>query len=522
MAPTDLSRRPFGEPSVTEQCQHEDHTMSDEPVRYRRERLRIGKVSIRTKIFQGIGALPDSLKNFAFGTFLLFYYSQVLGLPASLASGAIAVALIIDAFFDPLVGSFSDHLKTSLGRRHLLMYLSAVPLGLSLILVFSPPHGLSPNLLASWLLLTAIAANMSMSVFLIPWTALYAEFSDDYAERTTIVTYRYAMGWIGSLIFIYMTWTYVFPSSPAHDPGQLNPQGYRSFALMLAGAVVLAVLATTHLTRREIPHLLQPTGPAPRLNVFHVMREIGSTLSNREFLILFCGALLTAGISGTTGALGIYVQTYFWGLRPENLRWFTLAFVGAILAFVLVGPLERLLDKKQVLLTCFALLFLDGITMIGLRLLNILPHNGDPRLLVLLVANEIGRVFLGTVLGIMFASMIADTLDTQELRTGRRQEGLFSAALSFSGKTTAGVGSFVAGILLQWVIHWPIKVNPHNVPHDAIVRLGTVAGLLVPFLLIAPFALGLWYRITRQEHERTRLELAQRRAQVNANSSDLK
>ena len=241
------------------------------------------------------------------------------------------------------------------------------------------------------------------------------------------------------------------------------------------------------------------------------MREIGSTLSNREFLILFCGALLTAGISGTTGALGIYVQTYFWGLRPENLRWFTLAFIGAIPAFVFVGPLERLLDKKQVLLTCFALLFVDGIAMIGLRLLNILPHNGDPRLLVLLITNEIGRVFLGTILGIMFASMIADTLDTQELRTGRRQEGLFSAALSFSGKATAGVGSFGAGILLQWVIHWPLKIDPHKVPHDAIVRLGTVAGMLVPFLLVVPFALGLRYRITRQEHERTRFELAQRR-----------
>ena len=285
--------------------------MSDEPVRYRRQRPRVGKVSTQTKIFQGVGALPDSLKGFAFGTFLLFYYSQVLGLPASLAAGAIAVALIVDAFFDPMVGSFSDHLKTRLGRRHPLMCLSAGPLGLSLFLVFSPPHGLPPNILASWLLLTTVAANMSMSVFLIPWTALYAEFSDDYAERTTIVTYRYAMGWIGSLIFIYMTWTYLFPSTPAYDPGQLNPHDYRLFALMLAAAVALTVLATTHLTRREIPHLLQPMSPTPRINVFHVMREIGSTLSNREFLILFCGALLTARISGTTGALGIYVQTYF-------------------------------------------------------------------------------------------------------------------------------------------------------------------------------------------------------------------
>ena len=487
--------------------------MSEGQVRYRRERKRIGKVGVPTKIFQGIGALPDSLKGFAFGTFLLFYYSQILGLPASLASSAIAFALIVDALFDPLVGSFSDHLKTRLGRRHLLMYLSAAPLGLSLFLVFTPPQGVSQNILAAWLLLTTIAANMSMSVFLIPWSALYAEFSDDYSERTTIVTYRYAMGWIGSLIFIYTTWTYLFPSSHAYDPGQLNPHGYRMFALVLAAAVVLTVLVTTHLTRREVPYLLQPINPTPRLNVFRVIREIGSTLSNREFLILFSGALLTAGISGTTGALGIYVQTYFWGLRPENLRWFTLAFVGALLAFVLVGPIERLLDKKTVLLTCFGLLLVDGIAMIGFRLLDVLPNNGDPRLLILLISNEVGRVFLGTILGIMFASMLADTLDVQELRTGRRQEGMFAAALSFSGKATGGVGSLVAGVLLQWVIRWPVKVSPHDVPHEAVMRLGTVAGMLVPFLFIIPFILGLRYRITRRVHEQTRAQLALQRSE---------
>ena len=117
--------------------------MSSSGETYQRAKTRVGKVPISTKAFQAVGATTESLKGFAFGTFLLLYYNQILGVSAFKASAAIAVGLIIDAAIDPLIGSFSDGLKTRLGRRHLLMYLSAAPIGLGLYLSFSPPHGLS-------------------------------------------------------------------------------------------------------------------------------------------------------------------------------------------------------------------------------------------------------------------------------------------------------------------------------------------------------------------------------------------
>ncbi len=78
---------------------------------------RLGRVSLRTKLLQGVGALPDTYKNFAFNTFLLFFYNQVLGYPATLASAALGIALCFDAVSDPMVGSYSDNLRSRLGRR---------------------------------------------------------------------------------------------------------------------------------------------------------------------------------------------------------------------------------------------------------------------------------------------------------------------------------------------------------------------------------------------------------------------
>jgi len=494
--------------------------LSDTGGLYRRERVRPGKVPVSTKLFQGIGALPEALKNFAFSTFLLFFYNQILGLDAFKASVAIAVALTIDAVFDPLIGSFSDGLQHRLGRRHLLMYCSAVPIGAGLYFAFSPPAGLSDTLLLGWLFVTVVLTHISMSLFVVPWTALYAEFSEDYGERTSIVTWRYAIGWTGSIAFIVSAWSFIFKSTPAYTPGQLNPHAYAVFAPAAAIVVTAAVLLTTLLTQREIPFLLQPVKPTPRFSFRRVWHDVSGTFTNRDFLILFVAALITAGITGTTDTLGTYMSTFFWGLAPEQLRWFQLSIAGAIAAFLTLGMLERVYDKKPVLMAAFAILMVDGIGVTGLRLLHLMPPNGSVVLLVILVANEIVRTYLGTLLGIMFVSMLADTIDVQELATGKRQEGVFAAALAFSGKATAGVGAIVGGFLLQEVVHWPARADPHTVGAAAIVQLGVVSGVLVPLLLVIPLLMGFAYRITRERHAITRRELDQRRAILHAPPAD--
>ena len=490
--------------------------MSPTAETYHRARKREGEVSLATKIFQAIGAVPEALKTFAFGTFVLLFYNQILGANAFYVSLCLAVALTIDAAFDPLIGSFSDGLRTSLGRRHLLMYLSAAPIGLGLFLVFSPPHGLAGAGLYGWLFATVILTNISMSLFVVPWTALFAEFTDDYVERTTIVTWRYIVGWVIPTAFTFATYALIFPNTRAHPVGQLNGAGYALFGPVVALATVAAILVTTELTRREIPYLLQPTKPTPPFSFARVWRDIASTRGNRDFLILFSGALLFAAVDGATGTLAIYTGTYFWGLTSAQLQWFSLTIIGAVAAFASLNFVGRLLDKRTVLLISFALIVFFGMGVTSLRLLHLMPPNGTRLLLILLIANETVRAGLGVFLGIMFVSMLADTIDVQELATGRRQEGLFAAALSFSGKATAGLGTVVAGFLLQEVVHWPAHVDPGAVDQPMVTHLGFVAGVLVPILYAIPFGFGFLLRITRKSHERTLEELERRRAAAHA------
>ena len=179
-------------------------------------------------------------------------------------------------------------------------------------------------------------------------------------------------------------------------------------------------------------------------------------------------------------------------------------------------PIERLTvttgGMQAILLTCLSLNLLDGILMVNLRLVDVVPANGSPLLLPLLLANATISACLATISGIIGASMIADTLDEQELDTGRRQEGVFSAALSFSGKVTSGIGVFAGGLILQYVIDFSTGARPTRLEPDLVFQLGLVAGVFVPLFHIIPILLIRRYDLTRERYASLRAALESRRA----------
>jgi Na+/melibiose symporter-like transporter len=140
-----------------------------------------------------------------------------------------------------------------------------------------------------------------------------------------------------------------------------------------------------------------------------------------------------------------------------------------------------------------------------------LPDNGDPRLLMILVGMGVIAVAIAVIQGVISASLLADVLDQHDLQTGYRQEGMFNAALSFSGKAVSGVGIVLGGLLLN-LIAFPTQTAPAAVPADMIFRLGLVVGVLLPLLYLLPIALVSRYRITQAVHADIRAQLDARDA----------
>ena len=153
----------------------------------------------------GIGAAAYGLKDNGFSYFLLFYYNQVLGLPGSYAGLAILIAMLFDAISDPLVGVWSDNTHSAWGRRHPFMYASAFPVAAAYLAIWNPPE-LSEIALFAYLTISCILVRFFITLYEIPSSAIVAELTHDYDERTRLLSYRYMMGWVGGLTMAMLNW----------------------------------------------------------------------------------------------------------------------------------------------------------------------------------------------------------------------------------------------------------------------------------------------------------------------------
>ena len=169
----------------------------------------------------GIGQFAEGLKNAAFGTLLIFYYNQVLGLSGTLAGLAVGVAVIVDAFTDPLAGSVSDHWKSANGRRHPFMYASMIPLAIAFYLLFNPLVT-GEWALFVWLVVFTNATRTAMSLYHVPHIALGAEMTEDFNERSQLVGFRMFFSNAGVLFVYAAGFGYFFAATPEFANGQLN------------------------------------------------------------------------------------------------------------------------------------------------------------------------------------------------------------------------------------------------------------------------------------------------------------
>ena len=452
-----------------------------------------------TKLCYGVGQLSDGVKQASFSTFLFFYYNQVLGLSGSLAGLAALLALVVDAVTDPMVGQWSDRFHSRWGRRHPFMLAGAVPFGMAIVALFSPPAGLGEIGLFCWMLGGAITVRLMLTLFFVPHLSLGAELATDYHGRTSLIGYRVFFTYAGILLTSVAGFALFFPSSEAGGNGMLVRSSYPNFGLFCGVLGTLAMLISVFGTWSAIPHLRKP-GDGPRGNVLLAFVEVFRTLKQNSFRILFISVLVFNTLAGVIATLLVYVATYVFEFRPEHLAGLASSVViGIMFASPVAQGLARRFDKKNALALCvitgglFAfspqLLYFTG-------LLEQMPTSS--RFAYVFAVNGISQVFFIAYI-ILLDSMLSDVIDERELLSGQREEGLFFAARSFATKASYGLGSFFAGVGLD-LIHFPRAATPDSVPPEAVLSLAVLSGPVLFVLFVATVVISSRFPLTAAKH----------------------
>lgn len=476
-------------------------------------------LTVQNKVSYGVGQVCEGVKNGAFSVFVFFYYAQVLGLSTSYTGIAVFIALVMDAVTDPLIGSLSDSWTSKLGRRHPFLYLAALPLGLSLIGLFCPPE-LPEFGLFAWLTLFAVLTRISITLFHVPHMSLGAELSSDFHERTEIAAYRYFFGYFGHLLTYFIGFYIFFADSAEFPKGQFNTDAYVPFSITLAIIVIATMFYSARGTQSRVPFLVQPKVEHAYAGVKAVLAQtVGdliAALHSVSFRWLFAGALIVYMMVGVDQALNLHMNTYFWELQSEgNLLFFLATPVGAIIgAFFARGFNQRFGKKPSIVIGTLWWASCQIIPVV-LRLLGWFPENGTTELITTLTAVKFIQGFGVVQALITFSSMLADIADEHELRTGKRQEGIFFAAVSFSNKVTTGLGSVVAGFALT-LINWPVGAQIRtaaDVPADTLIWLGLLYGPIVAgFAVVCAYCYSR-YDLNEETHKETLAALELVRAQ---------
>ena len=449
------------------------------------------------------------VKSNGFDYFFLIFYSQVMGVSAYLVSLALMIALVVDALSDPLIGYLSDNTRSRWGRRHPFMYAAAIPASVAYYFVWNPPAGLEGDALFPYIVTIAVLVRTLITVYEIPSSSLVAEMSDDYDERTSMLSYRYFFGWTGGTLMGAFATIFILVPTATISNGMFNVEGHGQVGAIASAVIFLAIMISALGTHKLIPEL-KPPPPARQMSIGLIYREVFETLASRSFLALFLAALFGAVASGVSTTLSFYFSTFFWGFSTEQIGLMSLSVViSAVMAFIISPVISKKLGKKRGAITIGLMAFTVAPAPIFLRLLGLMPENGDPALFPLVLSIIVVDVALIIAYQTLSSSMIADLVEEAEIKTQRRNEGVFFASVTFVRKVTQGIGAAVAGVLLT-ISQFPVGATPDQVPEPV---LNTFGWLYVPTIF------GLWmimiaclslYSVDRKKHEANLETLAQR------------
>ncbi len=461
------------------------------------------------KCAHGSGAMSYGIKDAGFNYFFLLFYSQVIGLDTRLAGLALTIALVFDALSDPIVGYWSDNLRSRWGRRHPFMYLSAVPVAATYFLFWNPPHGWSQMALFWYVLGLAILIRTFITFFETPSAALTPELTRDYEERSTLFSFRLFFGWTGGNASSVTMFLLVFPAfaTPLITDGRFNRDAYAFYGMIASLFIFCAIMGSALATHAYIPRLSTP--PARKImRVGEIFREIIHTLVDRSYIALFVAALFGAIAAGISAGLTFIMLTYFWEFSTQQIGLYTLSvFLSALMGALMAPLVTRFIGKKRAAIIIGLIAFLGQPVPIILRLFDVLPANGTDFtfwFVLIVYAIDLGFIICFQILSM---SMMADMVEQGEMRTGRRSEGIFFASITFIRKSVTGLGILIAGLIMAYA-GLPEGTAPADVPDAAIWRLGAYyVPVILTFWMLMIIAIS-FYNIDRKTHEDTLRRLA--------------
>ena len=454
----------------------------------------VAKDGLQTKEYVGY-ALGDTASNFFFQTFnifLVYYYVDVWGIPATALLWLMPVVRLIGAFDDPIMGLIADRTRTRWGKFRPYLLWGAIPYGICGYLMFAGPN-LGPNGKIVYAFITYALMLTSYTIINVPYSSLLGVISPSSGTRTVAASYRFVGAFAGALLislFVRPLVKYLGGGNEMH--------GFRLTMAIFAVTSVIMFWITFTATRERV------TPPAGQQT--NVREELGELFRNWPWVMLLVTSVFSTTFVALRSGSTLFYFKYvvgddgspIWLGLDRSTVFLTTGSLGLVLGTACLGPIARRIDKKYYAAT------LSAITGVCFVAFFFLPKENYPFQLAL---NAVAQFCAGPTAALTWA-LYGDVADYGEWKFGRRSTGLVYSASLFSIKTGIVVGGFLVPFFLDRFGF------VRNATQTATALLGiTLAFSIVPgfFALLKAGALVI-YPLNQKRVDEVERGLAERRA----------
>jgi glycoside/pentoside/hexuronide:cation symporter, GPH family len=486
-----------------------------------------GKLGIREKLSVGTGGFSVSLGNQSVRTTGQAVLNMILGINAFWVGIVLAIPLLWDAITDPIMGNISDNFRSKYGRRRPFIFAGAILMGLTFASIWMIPMEWSDTGKLAWFLVTSLLFYTAYTIFSVPFIALTYEMTPDYDERTIVqgyVTFWNRMGemtYMGliPLSLMFIAWKYGYADTSGLTSVE-KMEGIR-FSAAIYGGIGMTLFgmlpAFFGKERNYETHIKENDEKKDRF-----WPSVRMCLQNRAFAILCSIAVCTIIAGMFASNMDWYLLIYYLSNGDVALgtQWKLIVTVGYAVVGVIGIPLIVWLTGKMTKIRGF--MFIYGMMILNAAIRWFVYHPGrfDTALgwsswdaigaslaavfqsLIWLDPLTGGLFWIGV--GVLGQSLIADVCDDDEIKNGRRREGMFGAIYGWSMKASFAISFVMIGVFLNGIGFDPAAESQS--PQTYLnMRLAMCLGAACPAILC--FVFLKFYPLTREKAEENRRKL---------------
>ena len=463
------------------------------------------KVPMTQKIAFGVGMLANQMFPAAISIFIVVLV-QDLGFPGWMWGVVSLAPRIFDSLTDPIMGFISDNTKSKWGRRRQYVFLGAITMGVSFIIMWQLFRENSIDYNFAYFLFWSIIFYLGLTIFSVPYVAMGYEMSDDFHERTNIMAIAQ---WIGQWAWVIAPWFWVIMYDTAWF--ETADIAVRELAIWVGLACAICAMVPAIFIKSKST-LEEDYSPMTLKNIggslIKIWDSFGEAFTSAPFRKLCFATFLIFNAFNTVAAFTFFIIVYylFNGNAGAAGIWPTLfGSVGALCTTFLVIPIvakmSKAMGKKK------AFLVSQSISVLGYVMLWFLFVPGKPYLF--LIALPFFSFGIGGLFTIMM-SMTADVIDLDELTSGKRREGVFGAIYWWMVKFGFAIAGGLSGAIFSFI---GFDTALETQPESAIIGLRLFfSGLPILGTLIAMFIMRN-YEISEERANEIKEQLKIKRAE---------